>query len=230
MRPIIGITIGLNQIDQIYKIDQGYSRAIEQAGGLPLLLPIANQELIEQYIELIDGLFLSGGGDFAPDLFGEQAEPVTCNLEPQRDIFEISLIRAAWSKRLPILAICRGMQGLNISLGGSIYQDLSYAGFKQIDHCQKKDMTIGSHLVNIKEEKLAQIFGKELLVNSSHHQAIKKPAPQLLRAATAPDGIIEAIVAKDQERYAIGLQWHPEILLPGSGIFADFVEYIKKSK
>jgi putative glutamine amidotransferase len=230
MRPRIGITVSEYHEFQGFKLKNTYSQAIEKAGGLPFLLPISEKVLIDEYIENIDGLLLSGGGDFAPKHFGAKPVPVECIFEYQRDVFELDLIRAAWLAKKPILAICRGMQGLNIALGGSIYQDLEYANFYQIDHRQKNSMREGSHQVMVNDDSLIKVFGQILLVNSSHHQAVKDVAAQLVSAATSTDGIIEAIIAKDKSRYAVGVQWHPEVLLPTSGIFSDFVEYIKISK
>jgi putative glutamine amidotransferase len=226
MRPSIGMTITQYPQYDGYKMRRDYSRVIEMAGGLPFLLPITQNELIEDYLDHIDGLLLSGGNDFAPEYFGELPEPVECVFEPERDVFELALIRAAWQRKMPILAICRGMQGLNIALGGSIYQDLAFAGFERINHRQSEDMKEPSHTVHISDAHLAQLLGTDIQVNSSHHQAIKRLAEDFLPAATAPDGVIEAMVAKDESRYALGVQWHPETLLPISGLFRDFIEQI----
>lgn len=227
MRPQIGITVTQYEEYEGIKLRRDYIRAIEMAGGLPVLLPIVGEELVGDYLATLDGLLLTGGGDFAAELFGELPEPVECESEPERDIFELALIRAAWEKELPILAICRGVQGLNIALGGSIYQDLAYAGFERINHRQTESMKKGSHPVHISDERLAELLGEDILVNSSHHQALKRLAQDLVPAALAPDGVIEAIVARDPGRYAVGLQWHPETLLPISGVFRDFVDTIK---
>lgn len=230
MRPTIGITVSQYPEYQGIKLRRDYTRVIEMAGGLPCLLPGGGEELVTDYLQQLDGLLLTGGGDFAPELFGELPEPVEGDFEPERDIFELALIRGAWEKGLPILAICRGMQGLNIALGGSIYQDLRYAGFERINHRQAEDMKKGSHPVHISDERLANLLGEEIMVNSSHHQAIKRLAPDFVPAALAPDGVIEAMVPRDPSRYAVGLQWHPETLLPIPGIFRDFVDYIKYRK
>ena len=223
MRPRIGITISEYPEYDGFKLRRDYVRAVEMAGGLPLLLPPSGEELAAEIAASIDGLLLSGGDDFLPELFGELPEPVECQFEPERDRFEMALIRAVWQRRLPILAICRGIQGLNIALDGSIYQDLTYAGFDRIAHRQQEDMKQGSHPVHISDPHLAQLLGEDIIVNSSHHQAIKRLSPEFTIAAVAPDGIIEAIVAKDPQRYAVGVQWHPETLLPVSGLFTDFV-------
>lgn len=230
MRPLIGITVSQYPEYEGIKLRRDYNRAIELAGGLPCLLPGGGEDLVDDYLENLDGLLLTGGGDFAPELFGELPEPVEGDFEPERDIFELALIRGAWERGLPILAICRGMQGLNIALGGSIYQDLRYAGFERISHRQTEDMKKGSHPVHISDERLAALLGEDIIINSSHHQAIKRLAPDFVTAALAPDGVIEAMVARDTSRYAVGLQWHPETLLPISGIFRDFVDYIKYLK
>jgi putative glutamine amidotransferase len=230
MRPCIGITVTQYTDYDGIKLRRDYIRAIEMAGGLPCLLPNCSEALIPDYLSHLDGLLLTGGDDFAPEFFGELPEPVACEFEPERDVFELALIRATWDKGLPILAICRGMQGLNIAMGGSIYQDLTYAGFERINHRQAEDMKKGTHLVHLSDQRLAALLGEDIMVNSRHHQAIKRLAPDFVPAGLAPDGVIEAMVAKEKSRYAVGLQWHPESLLPVSGIFRDFVEHIDARK
>ena len=229
MRPRIGMTVTQFPEYDGVKLRRDYVRAIEMAGGLPLLIPVCGEELIEDYLDSIDGLLLTGGDDFLPELFGELPEPVECEFEPERDHFEMALIRAAWERKMPILAICRGIQGLNIALDGSIYQDLAYAGLDRIEHRQREDMKLGSHPIHISDDHLSELLGADIVVNSSHHQAIKRLSPEFATAAVAPDGIIEAIVAKDKSRYAVGVQWHPETLLPVSGIFSDFVAAAAKA-
>ena len=229
MRPRIGMTVTQYPEYDGFKLLRDYVRAIEMAGGLPLLLPVCGEDLIEDCLDSIDGLLLTGGDDFLPELFGELPEPVECEFEPERDHFEMALIRAAWQRQMPILAICRGIQGLNIALDGSIYQDLAYAGLDRIEHRQREDMKLGSHPIHISDERLAALLGADIVVNSSHHQAIKRLSPEFATAAVAPDGIIEAIVAKDKARYAVGVQWHPETLLPVSALFSDFVAAVAQS-
>ena len=229
MRPRIGMTVTQYPEYDGFKLRRDYVRAIEMAGGLPLLLPVCGEDLIEDCLDSIDGLLLTGGDDFLPELFGELPEPVECEFEPERDHFEMALIRAAWQRQMPILAICRGIQGLNIALDGSIYQDLAYAGLDRIEHRQREDMKLGSHPIHIRDERLAALLGADIVVNSSHHQAIKRLSPEFATAAVAPDGIIEAIVAKDKARYAVGVQWHPETLLPVSALFSDFVAAVTQS-
>ena len=229
MRPRIGMTVTQYPEYDGFKLRRDYVRAIEMAGGLPLLLPVCGEDLIEDCLDSIDGLLLTGGDDFLPELFGELPEPVECEFEPERDHFEMALIRAAWQRQMPILAICRGIQGLNIALDGSIYQDLAYAGLDRIEHRQREDMKLGSHPIHISYERLAELLGADIVVNSSHHQAIKRLSPEFATAAVAPDGIIEAIVAKVKSRYAVGVQWHPETLLPVSALFSDFVTAVAQA-
>ena len=229
MRHSIGMTVTQYPEYDGFKLRRDYVRAIEMAGGLPLLLPVCGEDLIEDCLDSIDGLLLTGGDDFLPELFGELPEPVECEFEPERDHFEMALIRAAWQRQMPILAICRGIQGLNIALDGSIYQDLAYAGLDRIEHRQREDMKLGSHPIHISDERLAALLGADIVVNSSHHQAIKRLSPEFATAAVAPDGIIEAIVSKDKARYAVGVQWHPETLLPVSALFSDFVAAVAQA-
>ena len=189
-----------------------YFAAVERFGGYPLAMGVTTEQELPFLLESADALLLTGGDDFLPELFGELPEPVECEFEPERDHFEMALIRAAWERKMPILAICRGIQGLNIALDGSIYQDLAYAGLDRIEHRQREDMKLGSHPIHISDDHLSELLGADIVVNSSHHQAIKRLSPEFATAAVAPDGIIEAIVAKDKSRYAVGVQWHPERL------------------
>lgn len=163
----------------------------------------------------LDALVLSGGGDVDPRLYGEAPHESFSPSEPGRDDFEIALARAALDRGLPLLAICRGVQVLNVAAGGTLVQDIPTGVSGALDHQVSTSPTTVAHEVWVTAgTKLAQLMadrleGDVLLVNSRHHQAVKKAAPGFVVSATAPDGVIEAIERPDLP-YVIGVQWHPE--------------------
>lgn len=187
--------------------------AIEKAGFLPIVLaPISLQAMPEPLTDF-DGLILSDGDDITPIFYNEEPLPELKQTDPQRDQYEINLIKASHEAGLPILGIGRGMQILNVAFGGSLFQDIygqnSGAG---VQHLQANDLSLPSHHVNVTpESKLAQIVGSHPYVNSFHHQAIKKVGDDFNIVATAPDGIIEAIESSDGQMQ--GVQWRPDKLI-----------------
>ncbi len=215
MRPIIGITVAEYQEYQGIKLRQYYYHRLWQADALPILLPPLPLEAAAITIAKLDGLLLSGGGDIDPRIFGEQAQPLLRHVEYERDIWEIALVKAAWHQNKPVLGICRGMQLINVALGGNVWQDLTY--YPQ----QLPAEHDGSeHQVFIIQQQLATIMrGNSPIVNSFHHQAVRQIASVLEVTATAVDGVVEAISAKDQQRCMIGVQWHPE-RMDNNGLFA----------
>ncbi|HOJ76930.1 MAG TPA: gamma-glutamyl-gamma-aminobutyrate hydrolase family protein [Bacillota bacterium] len=215
MKPVIGISCSFNQQQKIITLKQDYSLAIVKNGGLPVLIPRMDEKsLLEQYSIQLDGLLLSGGGDIDPALYQEQrikSHRLT-NVDPEQDRFEIALFRYFLKEKKPILAICRGMQILNVGLGGTLYQDLSLMISKVGSHQSKylkKDLF---HQVNFKEgTKIAKILGKTRIVNSHHHQAVKKLGQGLIVSGHSTDGVVEAIELEG-EPWVVGVQWHPERL------------------
>lgn len=211
MKPIIGMT-ACHEDEKIYKTTDAYVKAVLRAGGLPLLLPTAaGPEECARLAGLLDGLLIPGGVDMAPQFYGEEPrDKVTC-FDRELDSFELALIRAAADAKKPMLAICRGIQVLNVAFGGSLYQDIPSQLPEAHGHYQNTfsrsepyhtvHLTPGSHLFAI-------LGGGELLTNSYHHQAIKKVAPGFTVSARAADGVIEGIENGDGS--IIGVQWHPE--------------------
>lgn len=205
-----------------------FSDEVVEAGGLPVYLPtVGTDELADALIAEIDGLILSGGGDVAPDLYNDQPHPRLGQVDRARDRFEMALVRRAVDRGRPILAVCRGIQVLNVALGGNLYQDLSSEREGGIQHHQKAPHDVATHRVWIDENsRLHQITGqKQPMVNSRHHQAVKDIADHLVRAATAPDGVVEA-VEHVEAAFVIGVQWHPESLADETSrrLFAALVE------
>jgi len=242
MKPIIGISGG-HLIDSGgrfpgYKrayVNDDYVQSVVKAGGIPYIIPVVDDEaVIEQQIQQLDGLILSGGDDVSPLLYGEEPLTKLGPTSPERDAFDKLLIKYAIVQKKPILAICRGVQILNVAFGGSLYQDLSYKEEANIRHDQYSRTDMPTHTVIIHEDsKLFAILGHSALVNSFHHQAIKRVAEGFKVTATARDGVIEAI-EKEGEDYVVGVQWHPEMMAAKTpamlALFRNFVEEALRRK
>ncbi len=211
MKPIIGLSSGYDLEEKTYVLKEYYIEAILKAGGLPLILPaVSEEDIIQSYSSLCDGLVLTGGGDADPFFWGEWPHKDLGEINPTRDFFELELALAIMKRGQPILGICRGCQIINLAAGGSLVQDL--AG--DFMHQQKAPRNYASHPVFIeKSSRLAGILkNEEIRVNSFHHQAIKIPGWGMAVSACAPDGTIEAIEYLNEEQFIIGIQWHPECL------------------
>ncbi len=211
----IGITTGLDYETLRIHCPRDYVQSVRGAGGTPWLLPVfapgEKAPGAADYLDPLDGLLLSGGEDVDPARFGEEPLPALGPVSPERDEMELALASRALSKRLPILAICRGVQVLNVAAGGSLYQDIGSQLGGVLQHRQRAPRWHPSHTVSVaRETALEDILGASRVgVNSLHHQAVKDLGSGFVVAARAPDGIIEAIEAPDLP-FAIGVQWHPE--------------------
>jgi len=225
-RPLIGITVNRDYDRGRLWLPYAYSRRIEEAGALPLLLPPMDDPAAAAALAgSLQGLLLSGGGDLAPLYYGENPHPLLDEVDPQRDAWEYALAGAALARHLPVLGICRGLQLLNVLLGGTLIPDISRGGSMQ--HWQKAPRSYPSHSVEIlPQTRLAEILGEgHIAVNSFHHQAPGAVAPGLKKAAVAPAGVIEAL-EDPRHPFLLGVQWHPEALEhPASALlFRAFVD------
>jgi putative glutamine amidotransferase len=189
-----------------------YLDAVAAAGGIPVILAPLPARRLESIIERLDGICLSGGPDIEPACYGSDAHPELGPTEPEVDLFELGLVRAARRRGLPVLAICRGMQVLNVARGGTLVQHLPDLG-GDIAHRQTTAASQPSHGVALAaESRLARIAESERIdVNSFHHQAISRLGTGLEPVAWADDGVIEAIEAP-AEAFTLGVQWHAECL------------------
>ena len=181
--------------------------AIEDAGGIPLILPVTRPELAEQYMKLVDKLVLTGGQNVEPIHYQEKLLIDSSNYFPERDRFELALIEAAHHQEKPIFGICRGLQFYNVAQGGSLHQEV-------LGHWQENTGNQPSQDLYFPiESQLSQIYAQEPTVNSFHRQAINKLAPSLEITALSPDKqTIEALQSTRDSHTFLGVQWHPELL------------------
>ena len=218
--PLIGVTTSITvgkQPERAY-VNSAYLAAIQTAGGVPVpVTPQLDARSQQELLARCDGFLLTGGGDLDPATFNESAHPTLYEVAPARDRLEITLVHHAMESRKPLLAVCRGIQVLNVALGGSLFQDVASDPGTQIQHQQDKDdkpRNEPTHPVKVVAgSRLAQVLGTtELLVNSMHHQAVKAVGRGLVPVAFAPDMIIEGVELEEPDRFLLGVQWHPEEL------------------
>ena len=213
--PLIGIT-GLELEEEngrgSHRLMSSYTDAVTAGGGLPLILPETCPEDAERYVSLVDGLLVPGGGDVSPLLYGQEPCPKVSSFRRESDLFELAVIRAAIRRGIPIFGICRGIQVINVAMGGTLIQDIPSQVPGSICHRQTTRRWELAHSVQAEPGSLLeQVTGmRRLEVNTFHHQAIDQPAPGLIVTAHAPDGVIEAVESADRKIFAV--QWHPENL------------------
>lgn len=241
MKPLIGITCNystqdtpgiimkmgvLNQTWQM--LASNYVDSIVNAGGIPILIPISeNFESLEELVDRLDGIIISGGNDINPNLYNEFISKEVGTISPKRDKQEFEIVKYVLEKTSkPLLGICRGIQVLNVVCGGNLYQDLEKVGLNN-HFIDSSPLNYGIHKVNIEKNSiLYNIFEKDTIkVNSFHHQAIKTLGKNLKCIAKSQDGVIEAIYMEGN-RFILGTQWHPEMMfdsLRNQNIFKKFV-------
>ena len=205
-----------------------YMRAIEWAGGIPVVIPPLHVQAITPLLDRLSGVCLSGGPDLDPQSYGAQGEhPSLGPTEPDLDRFELAIARRADARGIPLLAICRGTQALNVVRGGTLLQHLP-DDLEGIAHRQSEPGDQPTHDVEVEpESKLAQLLGTTALqVNSFHHQGIKELGKGLRAVARSPDGAIEGVESSEQP-FCVGVQWHAELLVeraPETALFEAFVD------
>lgn len=230
MKPIIGVTSSFKD-ERTMLVSYDNIDSITAAGGIPFVLPnLVEEGQITQITEQIDGLLVTGGGDIDPTLFAEEPHRNLGTINPERDIFEVSLIKKMMAAGKPVLGICRGCQILNIAAGGDMYQDIYTQNDKELfQHSQRAPRWYASHYVKVEAGSLlANVVGHtEFKVNSFHHQTVREMAPGFTITARANDGVIEAFESK-QHPFVMGVQWHPECMtvkgdVPSIKLFNAFV-------
>ena len=236
--PLIGITtsVTVDKVPERAYVNGTYIRAVQAAGGIPLLLtPHFTPEVQAALWQRLDGLVLTGGGDIAPARFGEAPHPAVADVSPARDELEIGLTQRAVADDVPLFAICRGVQVLNVALGGTLVQDLPSEWPNALPHSQKAPRHEPSHAVKVMGEgtRLGRVLGAlEIEVNRMHHQAIKRLGEGIRDVAWAPDGVIEGVEMPGEERFVLGVQWHPEELVghdqAARNLFAAIVDAARR--
>jgi len=219
---------------------EDYRQSILHVGGEPRILEVSMG--VERALAGIDGLLLTGGDDVAPSRYGEAAHGSVVEAEPGRDEFEIGLIAAARATKLPMLAICRGIQVLNVACGGTLVQDIPSQVAGALTHSlpspPNQPYSLAHEIWIEKDSVLSKLMRERLAdadtceVNSRHHQAVKAVAPGFTVSATAPDGVIEAI-EDPASRFCLGVQWHPENFFRTGefrSLFEGFLEAAQKAR
>jgi putative glutamine amidotransferase len=205
-----------------------YLKALELAGALPVVVPPMSLGLVDPLLDRFDGVCLSGGPDLDPRSYGESRHPSTGPVESELDEFELALARAADARGLPILAICRGMQLLNVARGGSLHQHLPDVNGTVIGHRQPEAGSRPTHWVSLQAStRIAGTLGRRRVkVNSFHHQGVARLGEGLTVTGRSSDGTIESIEALDRE-FVLGVQWHAECLVERpehAALFGAFVD------
>lgn len=237
--PLIGITTDLNDGTErdafrpgipLLVLRKHYTDAVAGGGGAPVVIPVLQEEpRLRAIVDRLDGLVFSGGADHDSQLYGEEPHPKLGRLNPRRAAFEVLLARIALEKKdLPVLAVCGGMQLLNVVSGGTLFQDLESQHGGDVSHAQNAPYDYPTHTISVKgRTRLHGILHEsKIRVNSFHHQAVKKLAQRFSATATSPDGLVEAY-EDPKVPFLLGVQWHPEAMWdqgPHGKLFSALVE------
>ena len=229
-KPVIGVAPGYSS-PEYSSLRRTYTDAVIRSGGIPFILPQVNDAAqAAEMLSHVDGLMLTGGVDLDPVHYGETVLNETVEIDSHRDTLDILYAKAAWEGKIPILAICRGEQLMNVVLGGSLYQDLPSQKPSDIAHRQSADGKVPTHRILVEKGSLLnRIMGsEELMVNSFHHQAVKVPSPLVTVTAMSEDGVVEAYELSGKGRWLLAVQFHPEMLVRGDdswlSLFKAFVK------
>jgi putative glutamine amidotransferase len=230
MRPLIGISCSeLRRRGSVRQVPEGeppqeelglgltYVKAVERAGAIPVVLPPMARSVVADLLEGLAGLCLSGGPDLDPACYRRRPHPSLGPTEPEVDDFELALVRGAEARELPLLAICRGAQVLNVARGGTLHQhlpDLEPEDDERVEHRQSESADVVTHTVQVDTgTRLHELVGnEEVEVNSFHHQAVERLGRDLAVTAHSPDDVIEGIEIPGHP-FAVGVQWHAECLV-----------------
>ncbi len=235
MKPLIAVAPLVNEKRELQLMQPGYLKGIELAGGAPVVLPVTqDKEVLEAILARCSGVLLTGGHDVDPALYGQETLPECGELSPARDGLENWLIGWALERDMPVLAICRGIQMLNVHLGGTLYQDLPTQRPGGVEHSQQPPYETLVHTVKVEEGSfLAGLIGSGTLqVNSLHHQAVDQVAPGLVVEALSEDAVVEAVHLPGK-KFVLGVQWHPEYCCTfqkeAGDIFRAFIRACKEN-
>jgi putative glutamine amidotransferase len=246
-RPLIGVsTSEVRLAESVQQTPQGeparremalgmkYTGAIEAAGGLPVVLPPLGLDAIRPLLARLSAVCLSGGPDLDPTAYAAQPHPELGPTEPELDRFELELAREAWERGLPVLAICRGAQALNVARGGTLHQHVPEKYGGELQHRQALPGDTPAHAIKVtRGSQLELLLGRRALeVNSFHHQSVAKVGQGLKVVAKAPDGVVEAIEARDGS-FVVGVQWHAEAMADRpeeQALFSGLVKAAQRSE
>ena len=214
--PIVAVTASTRMVQDSGKVtvNRAYTDAILAAGLVPLVVPPMSEDGARAILDAVHGLVLTGGEDVDPAHFGAPRHPKTGPANDLRDRIELALAKEAAARKLPTLAICRGVQVLNVALGGTLVQDIPSEVETSIDHDAERERSSRVHDVAVNAgSRLAGIIGADrITTNSFHHQSVDRLAGGLQTVATSPDGVVEGVECSDRSWWAVGVQWHPEEL------------------
>lgn len=233
-KPLIGVTTGYNYEKKMMYLNEGYYEAVFQSGGLAVAIPATfDQEYLFEHLKIYDGILLTGGPDLDAKFYGESNMTYNGDISPIRDEIELFIAGQAIEMNKPLLGICRGIQIMNVAMGGSLYQDI-YIQNKEdniLKHSQNAPKWYPIHEISIKKDSwVAKSFMNEKAeVNSFHHQAVKDKGEGFEITSQSPDGIIESIeYAKNS--FCVGVQWHPELMWQNNRAFLNlFKELVQKA-
>jgi putative glutamine amidotransferase len=243
-RPVVGIPTqtlqslgGISEsIPPSWVMSQRYIVTLTNAGAIPWMIPLVDEDTLRGVYEELDAVFLPGGADIDPHTYGKPPHPLCDKTDRERDRVEVSLAKWALDENKPVLGVCRGMQLINIAAGGTLYQDLATEKPNSIKHdyfpfgTQNFSRDYLAHEVTVSEgTRLAEVVGAgSVRVNSMHHQGIRELGSGLVATAEAPDGLIEALEGDNDDSFLVAVQWHPEALTDNDArtrkLFTDFIE------
>ena len=213
-RPIVAVTAAKNEAGNRLLIHNGYMQMLKRHGALPALLPMVTDEaMLDEIAERFDGFVISGGGDIDSAYWGEPLHEKASGIDAERDAMEIALLRILHKKTKPVLGVCRGVQIMNVAMGGTLFQDIPSQVDNPLNHSNRdKEYEVAHDIEVFPGTKLGDIVGEgKLGVNTLHHQAVRDVKDPMMIAAIAEDHVIEAIESCEHP-FFIGVQWHPERL------------------
>ncbi len=234
-RPLIGISVHVGRVaaphgdvEMRFESQARYAQAVREAGGIPLLVPTDSQEVVEDTLNELDGLLLSGGGSLPSAFFEQNPQPTLRETNPVRYDVEVAMVRSAWARSMPLLGICRGHQTIAEALGGEVVRDVR--GPDRPEHYQDLSPTVRTHALSVESDsRLGRLIGRESLVNSFHRQAVGAVPTGWRVVARSPDGLVEAMEAVNG--FGVGCQFHPEWLGEAEPGFARlFTEFVAASE
>lgn len=229
MAPIVGITAWPRPVDLLgtpqpnQTVPTSYVSSIRRAGGIPVLLPVAPDDGIDDLLDAVDGVVLTGGGDLQPARYGADIEPETDRVDPDRDRFDLAVMDRVLARRTPALAVCRGIQILNVAAGGTLNQHVP------THTCLDRPKDTAHEVEIVAGTRLATVLGPgRFEVNSLHHQGIDRVGDGLIVSARAPDGLVEGLEPVDRD-HLLAVQWHPELLRTRPEHLALFEDLVARS-